>query len=178
MLFDPLERNVYSFLFPARVRPMKELVLALTIHGKNVTMVKPARAAFIKRTGLTPPSEKCKGTKTHCDNEFGIPTLSKQRFVVAMPTNTRFPSPVKVQVRGGWPSPSAHQGCIRGAIALHTPASSGQHRFPVCGPIAGPCPYAYEQVHEESQGTAHAVRYDPFLSQSLAASRREKDSQQ
>ena len=47
-------------------------------------------------------------------------------------------------------------------MALHTPSSSGQHRFPECGPIAGPCPYEYEQVHEESQGTDHAVRYGPL----------------
>ena len=37
MLFDPTERNVNPILFPARVRPMKELILALT--------------------GLTPPPE-------------------------------------------------------------------------------------------------------------------------
>ena len=65
MLFDPTERNVNPILFPTRVRPMKELVLALTIHDKNVTMVKPARATFIRRTGLTPTSENFKGTKTH-----------------------------------------------------------------------------------------------------------------
>ena len=64
MLFDPTERNVNPILFPARVRPMKELVLALTINDKNVTMAKPARAAFISRTGLTPPPEKCKVNKT------------------------------------------------------------------------------------------------------------------
>ena len=46
MLFDPTERNVNPFLFSARVRPMKELVLALTTHDKNVTMAKPARASF------------------------------------------------------------------------------------------------------------------------------------
>ena len=59
-------------------------------------------------------------------------------------------------------------------MALHTPASSGQHRCPMCGPIAGPCPYEYEQMHEESQGTAHAVWHDPFLTQSPTASREEK----
>ena len=58
MLFDPTERNVNPFLLPARARPMKELVLALTMHDKNVTMVKPARVTFIRRTGLTSPSEK------------------------------------------------------------------------------------------------------------------------
>ena len=72
------------------------------------------------------------------------------------------------------PPPSAHHGFIRCAIALHKPASSGQHRFPVCcGPIAGPCPYAYEQEHEESQGTDNAVRYDPLFTQSPAAEREE-----
>ena len=42
MLFDPTERNVNPILFPARVRAMKELVLALSMLGKDVTMVKPA----------------------------------------------------------------------------------------------------------------------------------------
>ena len=86
--------------------------------------------------------------------------LSKQRFVITVPTNTRVPSPVKVQVRGGRP--------------LHTPSSNGQHRCPVCGPVAGPRPYEYEQAHKESKGTAHAVWYDPFLTQSPTASREEK----
>ena len=63
MLFDPTERNVNPILFPTRARPMKKLVLALTIHDKYVTMVKPARATFIRRTGLTPPPEKCEVTK-------------------------------------------------------------------------------------------------------------------
>ena len=176
MLFDPTERNVNPFLFLARVRPMKELILTLAIHDKNVTMVKAAKVSFIVRTGLTPPSEKRRAAKTHGNNELGITTFSKQRFVIAMPTNTRIPSPTKVQVRGSWHIPSAHQGFIRGAIALHTPASSGQHRSPVRGPSAGPRPYAYEQDHKELQETAHAVWYDPLLSQSPATAREEKDS--
>ena len=65
MLFDPTERNVHAFLIPTRARAMKELVLALTIHDKDVTMAKPAQVAFIIRTGLTPPSEKCGAAKTH-----------------------------------------------------------------------------------------------------------------
>ena len=65
MLFDPTERNVNPILIPARVRPVKKLVLALTIHDKDVTMVKPARATLPRRTGLTPPPEICEGTKTH-----------------------------------------------------------------------------------------------------------------
>ena len=64
MLFNPTERHVYPFLFPTRVRTMKELVLAMAIHDQNVTMAKPARA-FIRRTGLTPPSEDCRAAKTH-----------------------------------------------------------------------------------------------------------------
>ena len=65
MLFDPKERNVNPILFPARVRPMKELVLALTIHDKNVTMAKPAQVSFIVWTGLTLPTEDCRAAKTH-----------------------------------------------------------------------------------------------------------------
>ena len=43
MLFDPTEPNVDPFLFPTRARTMNELVLALAIHDKNVTMAKPAQ---------------------------------------------------------------------------------------------------------------------------------------
>ena len=56
MLFDPTERNVDPFLFPARIRTMQALVLTLAILDKNVTMAKAAQVSFIVRTGLTPPS--------------------------------------------------------------------------------------------------------------------------
>ena len=113
MLFDPRERNVNPFLFPTRIPTMKKLVLTLAIHDKNVTMVKPAQVSFIIRTGPTPPSEDCGAAKTHRNDELGFTGLSKQRFVITVPTNTRVSSPVKVQVRGGspphpglqWPAP-------------------------------------------------------------------------
>ena len=70
-------------------------------------------------------------------------------------------------------SPSAF---IRGAVALHNLTSSGQHRSPVCGPTAGPCPYAHEQEHEENEGTDHAVCCDPLLTQSAAAHKTGKSS--
>ena len=66
-------------------------------------------------------------------------------------------------VRGGRHLPLSTPSLIRGAMALHTPSSNGQHCRPVCGLKAGPRPYEYEQVHKEPQGTAHAVWYDPFL---------------
>ena len=81
-----------------------------------------------------PASEERTGTKAHRHNELHLPTLSKQVLIIAVPSHPRRPSFAAVGT-----SPSAHHGFIRGAIALHTPASSGQHRFPVCGPIAGPC---------------------------------------
>ena len=65
MLFDPTERNVNPFLFQTGTRTMKELVLALAIHDKNVTTAKPAQVAFIIRTGLTPPFEDCGAAKTN-----------------------------------------------------------------------------------------------------------------
>ena len=115
MLFDPTERNVDPFLFPTRIRTMKKLVLTSAIHDKYVTMAETAQVSFIIRTGPTPPSEKCRAAKTHRNDELGFTVLSKQRFVVAMPTNTRFPSPVKVQVRGCWHlllrTPRLHQEC-------------------------------------------------------------------
>ena len=64
MLFDPTERNVNPSQIPTGARAMKELVLALAIHDKDVTMAKPAQVAFIIRTGLTSPSEKCRAAKT------------------------------------------------------------------------------------------------------------------
>ena len=65
MLFDPLERNVYPFLFATGIRMMKELVLALAIHDKNVTMAKTAQVAIIIRTVLTLPFEDCRVAQTH-----------------------------------------------------------------------------------------------------------------
>ena len=115
MLFDPTERNVDPFLFPTRIRTMQELVLALAIHDWNVTMAKAAQVSSIIWTGLTSPSEDRRASKTHRNNEFGITAPPKQRFVIAMLTNKRAPSPVKVQVRGSWhlslSTPWLHQGC-------------------------------------------------------------------
>ena len=174
MLFDPTERNVNPCLIETRARAMKELVLALAIHDKDVTMAETAQVSLIIRTGPTPPSEDCGGTMTHRNDELGITELSKQRFVISVPTHTRVPSPVKVQVRGG--TPSAHQGFIRGAMALHTPASSGKHRFPECGPTAGPCPYEYEQVHKESQGPPTLCGTTPSLPSLQLRQGEKKDS--
>ena len=113
MLFDPTERKIDPILFPTRIRTMKELVLALAIHDKHVA--KPTQVASIIRTELTPPSEDCRAAKSHSNNELGFPALSRQRFVVAVPIHTRSPSPIKVQVRGGWHlplrTPRLHQGC-------------------------------------------------------------------
>ena len=44
---------------------MKELVLALAIHDKSVTMAKAAQVSFIIQTGQTFSSEDCSATKTH-----------------------------------------------------------------------------------------------------------------
>ena len=151
------ERNIDPLLFQTGIRTVKKLVLTSAIHDKNVTMAKVAQVSLIIRTGPTPPSEDCGATKTHRTDEFGITLLSKQRFIIAVPTNARVQSPIKVQVRGGWNLTSAHQGFIRGATALHTPASSGQHRSPVCGPTAGPRPYTYEQVQREPRSLSYPI---------------------
>ena len=75
MMFDPTEPNVDPFLFTARIRTMQQLVLALAIHDKNVTMAKTAQVSFIIRTGLTSPSEDRRASQTHRNNEFGITAL-------------------------------------------------------------------------------------------------------
>ena len=65
MLFDPPESNVNPFLLQARIRAMRALVLALTIHDQEITMVKQARISFTVRTGLTLPLEARPSTEAH-----------------------------------------------------------------------------------------------------------------
>ena len=130
MLFDPTERNVNPLLFQTGIRTVKELVLALAIHDQNVTMTNTARVNFTVRT-----KETMSFGSLHSPNSGSLSLCAKT-----------------VPGKGsGW-QPSAHLGFIRGAIGLHTPASSGQQRPPVCDPTAGPrdrprcevrsCPYS------------------------------------
>ena len=58
MLFDPTESDVNPCLIRTRIRTMTELILALTIHDKDVTMAKPARVTVVAWTGLTLPFEE------------------------------------------------------------------------------------------------------------------------
>ena len=84
MLFDPSERNVYQFLVPTRIGAMRKLVLAYTIHDKDVTMAKPARVLITVWTGLALPFEERPSTKAHRDIELRFPTLSKQRLISSL----------------------------------------------------------------------------------------------
>ena len=152
MPLDPKERNVNPLLVQTGIRTVKRLVLTLAIHDKNVTLAKTAQVSFTVRTGRALAIEDSLGAEAYRHIKLCLPTPSKQWLIIAMPSFTRIPFPMKVHVRGSRQIPSAHQDFIRDAIALHTVAGSGQHRPPVCGPIAVPRPYAYEQVHEESQG--------------------------
>ena len=65
MLFDPTERDVNPSLIRTGIRTMTELVLALTIHDKDITMAKPARVTLIAWTGVTFPVEERRGPKAH-----------------------------------------------------------------------------------------------------------------
>ena len=106
------------------------------------------------------------GPKAHRNNELCFPTHSKQRFIIAVPSHMRRPSPMKVQVRCSEHVPFSTPGLHQGSDSPpHSRASSGQHRSPDCGPTAVPRPYKYEQEHEEIGWTANAVRNDPFLNQ-------------
>ena len=46
MLPNPTERDVNPFLIRTGIRTMTELVLALAIHDKDITMAKPARVTL------------------------------------------------------------------------------------------------------------------------------------
>ena len=65
MLLDPTERDVNPFLIRTGIRTMTELVLAVAIHDKDITMAKPARVTLIAWTGLTFPFEERLGPKAH-----------------------------------------------------------------------------------------------------------------
>ena len=65
MLPHPTERNVNPFLLRTRICTVDKLVLILTVHDKNVTMAKPARASITVQTGLASPLEERLGTKAH-----------------------------------------------------------------------------------------------------------------
>ena len=65
MLFHRTERDVNPFLIRTGIRTMTELILALTIHDKDVTMAKRAPVTVIVWTGLTLPFEKRLGPKAH-----------------------------------------------------------------------------------------------------------------
>ena len=149
MLFDPTERNVDPFLIPTRARTMKELVLALAIHDKNVTMAKPARVSLIVGKDLPFHLKGAWVPKlTGTMSSVSLRSPNSGSSSRCQPTHDLHPRQIfRFTAVGTFPS--AHHGFIRGAIALHTLASSGHHRSPIHGPIAGPRPYAYEQVHEE-----------------------------
>ena len=77
---------------------MIQLVLTLTIHDKDVTMVKPARASFTVRTGLALPSKGHMGAEAYRHDKLLHPTPSKQRLIIAVPSYMPVPSLIKVQV--------------------------------------------------------------------------------
>ena len=65
MSLDPTERDVNPFLIRTGIRAMAELVQAVAIHDKDITMAKPARVTLIAWTGLTLPLEERLGSKAH-----------------------------------------------------------------------------------------------------------------
>ena len=84
MLFDPTVRNVNPFLIRTGIRTMRKLVLALTIHDKDVTMAKPARANFTVRTGLALPYERRMRPKTHRNNELCVSLCSQNSGTLSL----------------------------------------------------------------------------------------------
>ena len=156
MLFDPTIRSVSPFLIRTRIRTMRKLVLALTIHDKNVTTARPARVSLIATTGRTLPFEGRLGSKAHC----ALQTAVHHRC--AIPHAETFPDR-RFRFAAVGTSPSTHHGFHGRAIALHNRVSSGQHRFPDCGPTAVPRPHANEQEHEESGRDRPCCRKKTFL---------------
>ena len=152
MPLDPTERNVNPLLFQTGIRKVKELVLTLAIHDKNVTMTKTARANFTVQTGLGLPLEGNRRPKTHRNNELRSPNPSplplpppkKNSGSSSLCHPTReFPSPIKVQVRSRWHFPLSTPRLQKECDSPpHTSLAVAKHRSPVCDPKGGPRPYA------------------------------------
>ena len=111
MLFDPTVRDVNPILFPARVRPMTELILTVAIHDKNVTMAESDEVSFIIRTVHLKSAEPPRLTETMSLASPHFPHRGSSSQ--CQPTHD-FQSPIKVQVRDGWylllNTPRLHQG--------------------------------------------------------------------
>ena len=122
MLFDPPERNVNPLLHQARIRTMKELVLALTIHDQKITMVKPARISFSVRT------KRARAPKLIETMSFGSPRSPNSGSLSLCQATRENRHQQRFRFAAVRKTPSAHQGFIRGATALPKPVSSGQHR--------------------------------------------------
>ena len=124
-----IQRNVT--LIRSCSRPgLVQLVLTLATHDRQVTMTTTAQVSFTVRTGLALPSEDGLGAEAYRCYKLLHSRFPKWWLIIAVPSHTRLPSPVKVQVRGGRHLPFSTPWLHQGAIALHTPASSGQHRSP------------------------------------------------
>ena len=65
MLLYPTVRNIDPLMFQTETRTVKKLILTLTIHDKNVTMIKPTRAFSTIQVGLALPLEKHRSAKTY-----------------------------------------------------------------------------------------------------------------
>ena len=156
---NPPVRNVYPPICQARTRAVKVLVLACPIHDQKVTVVHPARARFTVRAGLRHPSEGNGRPWAQRNNELRVATAPNRHSSSQCHHTCDLEPPWKSKFAAGGTSPSAHHGDIRGARALHTLEESEKHPRPVCGPIAGPCPYEYEHWRPDQEHTAHAVRW-------------------
>ena len=77
MLPDPTERNVDPLLIQTGIRTVKELVLTLAIHDKNVTLAETAQVSFTVRTGLALPFEDSLGAEAYRHNKLLHPRFSK-----------------------------------------------------------------------------------------------------
>ena len=85
MLIDPPERDVNPFLIRTGIRTMTELVLTLTIHDKDVTMVKPARVSTL--FGQDVPfhlksAQAPKLTGTRASNPHALQTAAHYRAIL------------------------------------------------------------------------------------------------
>ena len=92
---------------------MHKLILALTIHDENITMVKPHELAALYGQDLPLHLKSARVPKLTGAMSFASP-LSKQGLTIALPPHMRIPSPDKVQFAAVGTSPQhtmVHEEC-------------------------------------------------------------------
>ena len=166
MLFNPTESHVYPLLFQTGISTVKELVLALAIHDKNVTMTKTTQATFTVRTGPTlhlKTAELPKLTETMSLASPHSPySGSSSRCQPTHDLHPRTPSLPSLPLRKGKKRGSlleGHPGTTKPQTVLFPPEVTS----PTCSKLFHLAPVAQKSNQDRTSHRNSTPRYDFHL---------------